>query len=83
MTPKEIIEAAREAGLTENEIGIKISHDMSAIQRFAAIIAARQREKDAGICEKLTQVPYGDGTHIALFTHHGNKECAKAIREQE
>lgn len=55
MTPSEIIGAAREAGLTENELGIRIANDMPALQRFAAIIAAKQREKDlAGIKDTVT-----------------------------
>ena len=65
MTPSEIIAAAREAGLVD---GAK------AIQRFAAIIAAKQREKDAQIAENIDDMgEWGQAASVA----------AAAIRGQE
>ena len=53
MTPAEIIAAAREAGFDIDAFGV--SAKAQKLQRFAAIIAAKQREKDlAGIKDTVT-----------------------------
>jgi len=67
MTESEVIDAAREAGLEgyPNEL-----------MRFAAIISAKQKEKDARICELRVWgiVPESDSAA---------EDCADAIRGQK
>lgn len=86
MTPSEIIDAAREAGWTANFFiqtandgsGIYCPTSIDDLQRFAAIIEAKQREKDAQIVNDQHLISNGyKQWNLAL-------ECvAKAIRGQE
>lgn len=77
MTPAEIIEAAREAGLWMNS-----DAKNEAIQRFAAIIEARQREKDAALCEQQISNVRTPGI-LASCIRGWVEQCAAAIRGQE
>lgn len=91
MTPKEIIDAASEAGAVTHWFGTMpdgtnlfkgAAFTPDQLQRFAAIIEARQREKDAGICEKISDQYNGQHEYDAGCEVSASR-CAKAIREQE
>jgi len=73
MTESEVIEAAREAGFCPAR-DEWLFREM--IIRFAAIIAAKQREKDARICDDRVM-----GDHNREDAEA--KRCANAIRGQE
>lgn len=74
MTPSEIIAAARQAGLHLNLYAEAYPLINEQIQCFAAIIAAKQREKDAQIADSIDDFgEWGQAASIA----------AKAIRGQE
>ena len=62
-----ILKVAREC----NKLHIEDEHFFSFCTRFAHRIAALQREKDAGICERLDN---------SLM--NGCEDCAAAIRSQ-
>ena len=66
MTRDDIIRMAREAG--NDDWGI-FRDFMPEIERFAALVAAHEREQCAKVCEELD--------HIGTVTQH---DCAEAIR---
>lgn len=76
MTPSEIIDAAREAGSHEKYAVYYMTAD--ELQRFAAIIAAKQRENDAKIADVMKY-----GSVWNLSTGIVSCGCAEAIRRQE
>jgi len=52
MTKDDIIRMAREANLTD---GIELPHEIEAVERFAALVAAAEREACAKVCEPQDQ----------------------------
>ena len=48
MTRDDIIRMAREANLTD---GIELPHEIEAVERFAALVAAAEREACAKVCD--------------------------------
>ncbi len=75
MTQDEIIEMARQAGgweVDENDpqcsIG-KIAFDLEELEAFAKLVAAKEREACAKVCDELQDIP-------ATEPHH----CAEDIR---
>jgi hypothetical protein len=75
MNKEEIIRMAREAGLDPD-----LWNYTDAFERFAALVAAAEREACAKVCEGL-------GVHPALNIFNGGpewykhgKDCAAAIR---
>ena len=75
MNGEEIIRMAREAGLDPD-----LWNYTDAFERFAALVAAAEREACAKVCEGL-------GVHPALNVFNGGpewykhgKDCAAAIR---
>ena len=66
MNRDDIIRMAREAGVSESEL----FPGEQAIERFAALVAAQEREACARVCE-------GDGVRQVT-----GDECAVAIRER-
>ena len=48
MTKDDIIRMAREANLTD---GIKLPHEIEAVERFASLVAAAEREACARVAE--------------------------------
>ena len=93
MTPAEIIAAAREAGLQLNLYAEAYPLINEQLQRFAAIIAAKQREKDADLCEKLSAKADDPDAHAKRDSKEWDDlywacpasmlMCAEAIRGQE
>jgi hypothetical protein len=69
MTREEIIRLAREAGLT----GLMEGGLIDYFERFAALVAAAERERCAQICEQLQDWPEGATPY----------DCAQAIRSAE
>jgi len=69
MTQEDIIKLAREAGLAEG-IADGLNGEWKAerefLERFAALVAAAEREACAKVCE--------------TFYNHEAKDCAEAIR---
>ena len=54
MTQDEIIRMAREAGLIRQRGNLDIvTHSITQIERFAALVAAHEREACAKVCEKM------------------------------
>ena len=72
MTRKDIIRMARETGMSFTELfggqNFQLLGWLSDLERFAALIAAAEREECAKVCDWM---PDGSG-------HYGN--CAAAIR---
>ena len=66
MNRDEIIRMAREAGLERNGYW---EFDMNRLERFAALVAAAEREACAKVCEELAE----------RFHAHA-ADCAAAIR---
>lgn len=63
MTRDEIIKMAREAGFENSEYGLNrtsgmYAYNMGIIERFAALVAAAEREACAKVCEGLTGRSY-------------------------
>ena len=93
MNRDDIIRMAREAGL-----GTSLTHDggekrvwiegadwHAELSRFAALVAAAEREACAKVCEEIRE--YADGFHVkdSAFDRmqnvaEGAEECAAAIR---
>ena len=67
MTKGELIALAREAGFFDCEI----AQLLPSLERFAALVAAKEREECAGICERF----YAREMNAA--------ECAAAIRARK
>ena len=78
MTPEDIIRMARESGFEVNEDGevLENSHffQTNKVERFAALVAAAEREACAKVCEGI--YTNGDGAECWL------QNAAAAIRER-
>ena len=68
MTRDDIIRMAREAGF------VGMDGDHGALRRFAALVAAAEREACADLCDEL-----GDASNLAS-TGVASMKCAAAIR---
>ena len=75
MTQDEIIEMAKEAGWPDSLVAPII---MAKLHDFAKLVAAKERELCAQICEK--QDWYGTGDYQFGY-EHGVKNCVDAIRD--
>ena len=75
MTQDEIIRMAREAGAVERYFGNQLHgiafHKKEWLERFAALVAAHEREACAKVCESMYNSPTFSDEYI---------ECADAIR---
>ena len=70
MNREEVIRMAREAGMTGMLTDVVTTLD--EIERFAALVAAAEREACANVCERLGTTTNG--------IYERNIECAAAIR---
>jgi hypothetical protein len=78
MTRDDIIRMARSAGL----VGLEQGGILENFQRFAALVAAAEREACAKVCEDLDE----SDTRFRHDYMRGTLDCAEAIRargEQE
>lgn len=72
MTRDYIIRMAREAGMAfKPGLGVAMADDQK-LERFAAMVAAAEREACAKVCEE----------YAGPFNSHRIGECATAIRER-
>ncbi len=82
MTEDEIIRMAREAGFLTHENSLYTNHRygdcLQEVQRFAALVAAAEREACAKVCEEVLEQYRGTdmGKHAELV----GDDCAAAIR---
>jgi hypothetical protein len=72
MTKDDIIRMAREAGFESNSLGLTYTSGLlpDLLERFAALVAAAEREACAKVCEEC-------GSIVDGLTP---KDCADAIR---
>jgi adenylyl- and sulfurtransferase ThiI len=82
MNKEEIIKLAREVGLLPDNLHpAPQTHHMAQKQKnletFAALVAAREREACAELCEEHIGEDLYD-----MFGKHLAKQCAEAIRER-
>lgn len=75
MTRDDIIRMAREAGWTEYSIVHPVEYER--LKRFAALVAAAEREACAKVCLKIEQ---SDPLSDRISWEHGTVDCADAIR---
>lgn len=80
MTPDDILRMAREAGFTELEFfGNKVGTNVTeCLERFAALVAAAEREQCAKVCkdEMIDEEQCNDD----VAYNAGCNDCAAAIR---
>ena len=82
MTRDDIIRMAREVGLAGRHpsMGIRDA-DMIAIERFAALVAAAEREECADLIER-TETYSSSPKAIYILSQQARNEQAKSIRER-
>ena len=72
MTQEEIIRMAREAGAVLDKLNYNTAFTIQELERFAALVAAHEREACAKVCEeKRIQMNYSEAPY---------NQCAAAIR---
>jgi len=76
MTQDEIIEMARRAGF--NEQFADVEYDWPRFEAFAKLVAAKEREACAKLCDSTVEQTYISGYTGAV--HSARRECAAAIR---
>lgn len=78
MTEQEIMQLARNVGMAVREVGVSFTvvANGEEMQRFATLVAEREREACANVCENTTQEyePYTGNPYRLNYT------CAAAIR---
>lgn len=72
MNKEEVIKRARGAGI---DVDTAWGVSDAAVERFASLVAAAEREECAKLCEE--QPAYGSGDAVAMKT-----DCANAIRNR-
>ena len=81
MNNDEIIHMAREAGAEATHYetwGDVYELDMELLERFAALVAAHEREACAKVCDKYATG--GDGSRYDMGRLDASTSCAAAIR---
>jgi len=80
MKQDEIIEMARQAGdvLTDSRGRMDFCFDNYGLEAFANLVAAKEREACAKLCDSTIHDTYIEGYTGAR--HSGRRECAAAIR---
>ena len=81
MTRDDIIRMAGEAGFMSNSLGMTYTSGAlpDLLERFAALVAATEREECAKVCE--TGIPDGpENGCCPTFWDEAAEACAKAIR---
>jgi hypothetical protein len=78
MTRDDIIRLAREAGIVDWSLHGRLESKEEALERFAALVAAAEREACAKLCEEIAKDNDAEGADIDWVT--GNMECADYIR---
>ena len=82
MNKEDIIRMAREAGIiTNSPYLMPHDHVLHGIERFAALVAAAEREACAKMCENMT-LEWEDQPSIAQAELATMMDCALAIRSR-
>ena len=82
MTRDDIIRMAKEAGFEADGFGIGI-WDSADFNRFAALVAAAEREACARVCEGISKDPWTKvGREHAPYMEATAKDCAETIRRR-
>jgi hypothetical protein len=80
MTRDDIIRMAREAGLIKDWMVLR-NEDSDALARFAALVAAAEREACAKVCEEMWGRGYrDDGSDQWMGHDNAVQSCLAAIR---
>lgn len=84
MTPEEIIDMARQAGLWETRHSVEMAiGGVSELEDFAKLVAKKEREECALACNKAVGSPSMYYTHDEAAFAHGIKNlCQKLIRQR-
>jgi hypothetical protein len=77
MTRDDIIRLAQEAGIVDWSLHGRLESKEEALERFAALVAAAEREACAKLCEEIARRNEAE-CDIDWVT--GNMECADYIR---
>ena len=85
MTPEEIIAMAKEARISEMGLNIDGSSDLLGLfERFAALVAAKEREACAQVCEAIrTNPPKGEPDDVERGFNAAIRRSAYAIRARD
>lgn len=76
MTQDEIVKMAREAGINvEQGFLLRFAGVEDDLERFAALVAAAEREACAAVCERIATDNYGELSGRTI-----PEACARAIR---
>jgi len=80
MTRDEVIRMAREAGVYSGATEMVFS---ASLERFAALVAAAEREACAKVCEGISKDPWTKvGREHAPYMEATAKDCAETIRKR-
>ena len=81
MTREDIIRLAREIGVPFWPTDVHVT--IYELQRFAALVAAHEREACAKVCEGISKDPWTKiGREHAPFMEATAKDCAETIRKR-
>lgn len=81
MNRADIIRMAREVGFPERRAFSDLSDLYPRLERFAALVAAAEREACAKVCEQpIDEIQITDD--CSEYKYRDNQECADAIRER-
>ena len=85
MTPEEIIAIAKEARISEMGLNIDGSSDLLGLfERFAALVASKEREACAQVCEAIrTNPPKGEPDDVERGFNAAIRRSAYAIRARD
>ena len=85
MTPEEIIAMAKEARISEMGLNIDgSSYLLGLFERFAALVAAKEREACAQVCEAIrTNPPKGEPDDVERGFNAAIRRSAYAIRARD
>ena len=77
MTQEDILEMAREAGLTD--AAMELQHEIDAVMRFGELVATAERDACAKVCDELA-IPSRSHSNPGRAWITGTLDCAAAIR---
>ena len=80
MNREEIKQLGIQAGISEFAFGLASEEAWQQVERFAALVAAAEREACAAICDPLEVDEYGGLSDYGHGFLDGLESCAEAIR---
>lgn len=84
MTREKLKQMGEAAGISPHAFGLATEEAWQQVERFAALVAAAEREACADVCDRLAR-RYGDGPGLEHFQQgfgDGAWVSAKKIRER-